>query len=51
MIVHGVIIVLLVMLNFMYQNGDYSGGGVDKSNNGVDHDQWQLHFFLANQLN
>ena len=44
-IVHGVIIVLLVMLNFKYQNGDYYGGGVDKSNNGVDHDQWQLHFF------
>ena len=49
-IVHGVIIVLLVMLNFKYQNGDYYGGGVDKSNNGVDHDQWQLHFF-ATQLN
>ena len=50
MIVHGVIIVLLVMLTFKYQNCDYSGGGVDKINNGVDHDQWQLHFF-ANQLN
>ena len=46
-IFHGVSIVLLVILNFKYQHGDYSdGGGVDKSNNGVDHDQWQLHFLL-----